>query len=82
VFVDGCFWHGCPTCYREPKTEIAYWSKKLQANLARDRTVDKRLSDLGWAVIRIWEHALREDPDGCTTRVQTALAIAAEESKN
>jgi len=64
IFVDGCFWHGCPKCYREPTTNETYWSAKIQRNKARDRLVSKTLRDAGWSVLRIWEHQLAEKARG------------------
>lgn len=59
VFVDGCFWHGCPRHHRLPATRRAFWREKVRANRARDRRVDRQLRALGWRVLRVWEHALR-----------------------
>ena len=59
VFVDGCFWHGCPRHCNTPATNRAFWKKKLAANKARDRRVDRQLRRLGWGVLRIWEHELK-----------------------
>ena len=56
IFVDGCFWHGCPAHYSRPKANASYWRKKVEANVARDRDTDAKMLDLGWAVIRFWEH--------------------------
>lgn len=56
IFVDGCFWHGCPTHGTWPKNNAQWWRAKIEANLERDRDTDRRLADLGWRVIRIWEH--------------------------
>lgn len=56
VFVDGCYWHGCPEHYVSPKTNPGYWSGKVAGNIARDRDTDKRLEDAGWLVLRFWEH--------------------------
>jgi DNA mismatch endonuclease (patch repair protein) len=58
VFVDGCFWHGCPRCYRLPEDNRPYWRKKVQGNEARDRAKSRILRKRGWRVIRIWEHSL------------------------
>lgn len=58
VFVDGCFWHGCPRCYEAPQQNDAFWRAKLAANRQRDRKVNRLLRALGWKVIRIWEHEL------------------------
>ena len=59
VFVDGCFWHGCPRHGTQPKGNAAFWKRKFAGNLARDRRVDRALRRAGWRVLRIWEHALR-----------------------
>jgi DNA mismatch endonuclease, patch repair protein len=56
VFVDGCFWHGCPEHQNIPKSNPSYWVPKLAANKARDRRVDEALTAEGWTVIRVWEH--------------------------
>jgi DNA mismatch endonuclease (patch repair protein) len=61
VFVDGCFWHGCPEHYRRPKVNGPYWNPKIARNAARDRDTDARLTEAGWQVIRIWEHEAVED---------------------
>lgn len=58
VFVDGCFWHGCPRHYKIPRGNRLFWSKKFSSNKARDRLVNRNLRKLGWRVIRIWEHDL------------------------
>lgn len=59
LFVDGCFWHGCPKHATQPKTNAAFWRDKIAANRARDRRVTRVLRALGWRVLRIWEHELR-----------------------
>jgi DNA mismatch endonuclease (patch repair protein) len=56
VFVDGCFWHGCPEHHATPRTNTPYWSDKIQRNRARDAETDQCLAREGWEVIRIWEH--------------------------
>lgn len=56
VFLDGCFWHGCPEHYTKPKTNAEFWAKKYSTNRARDRQTDQLLKDAGWTTIRIWEH--------------------------
>ena len=68
IFVDGCFWHGCPIHGTSPSSNSEFWSKKLAANLKRDRQVNKQLRRKHWAVIRFWEHQMS---DG--TRVITKL---------
>jgi DNA mismatch endonuclease, patch repair protein len=59
VFVDGCFWHGCPEHGTWPKENADWWRGKIEANKRRDRDTDARLTAAGWTVIRVWEH---EDP--------------------
>ena len=56
VFVDGCYWHGCPEHYVEPKTNAEYWREKIGANGRRDRQTDDLLTAAGWLVLRFWEH--------------------------
>jgi DNA mismatch endonuclease (patch repair protein) len=58
VFVDGCFWHGCPAHFIAPKSRAAFWHRKISGNRRRDRRVGTELRSRGWLVIRIWEHAL------------------------
>ena len=59
VFVDGCFWHGCPKHATQPKGNASFWATKLAANKERDRKVNHALRAKGWKVLRIWEHDLR-----------------------
>jgi DNA mismatch endonuclease (patch repair protein) len=58
VFVDGCFWHGCPIHATWPKQNGAFWRAKILGNKARDRRVDRTLRKAGWRVPRVWEHEL------------------------
>ena len=58
IFVDGCFWHGCPTHSNLPVGNAEFWARKLNSNKLRDRTVNRRLRETGWKVLRIWEHEL------------------------
>lgn len=58
VFVDGCFWHGCPHCYRRPSSSRRYWDNKVKRNMVRDKKVKAKLRRDGWSVIRVWEHEL------------------------
>ena len=70
VFVDGCFWHGCPKHSSTPVNNRPFWAKKLSANQVRDRFVSRTLRNEGWRVIRIWEHDLRKKPEACIDRIQ------------
>ncbi|GAA3815415.1 very short patch repair endonuclease [Cellulomonas soli] len=61
VFVDGCFWHGCSTHRQVPATNTAWWAEKLSANRARDEGTTAHLMELGWTVLRFWEHTAPDD---------------------
>ncbi|KKR91282.1 MAG: Cytosine-specific methyltransferase [Microgenomates group bacterium GW2011_GWC1_41_8] len=61
IFVDGCFWHACKDCYKAPQTNEEFWKMKIGTNVQRDETVNKKLNDLGIAVIRVKEHELKKD---------------------
>lgn len=76
IFVDGCFWHGCPRCYRLPQDNRRYWKSKVLSNRVRDRKRTRELRSLHWRVIRIWEHALKSPPGQRRTlaRIKAALA--------
>lgn len=74
VFVDGCFWHGCPRHYTAPATNPEFWKEKLHRNRQRDRNVDHALATDGWRVVRLWEHELEDDLDMAANRVISALA--------
>jgi DNA mismatch endonuclease, patch repair protein len=58
IFVDGCFWHGCPIHATQPKQNAEFWRTKIARNQARDRLVTRTLRTRGWRVIRLWEHEL------------------------
>lgn len=70
VFVDGCFWHGCPEHKTAPKINAAWWATKLARNIERDRETDAHLVELGWTVLRIWEH---EEPERAADLVEAAV---------
>ena len=59
VFVDGCFWHGCPRHGTRPAGNASFWRRKFAANRARDRRNTRQLRAAGWRVLRLWEHELR-----------------------
>ena len=73
VFVDGCFWHSCPEHGNVPKSNREWWQAKLERNVARDRDTDEQLRSAGWHVVRIWEHDLRQDPEGVIAMVETTV---------
>ena len=74
VFVDGCFWHGCPNCGHIPKSNRGYWSQKLARNRTRDRRIRRLLQRQGIRVLRFWECELRGSLSACTGRLTKILA--------
>ena len=73
VFVDGCFWHGCPKCYRRTNSNQNYWDEKVERNRKRDRFVVRELQKNGWRVLRIWQHELSDMPH-VTANIRGCLA--------
>lgn len=61
VFVDGCFWHGCPDHYVAPRRNADWWQDKIAANRTRDEQTNRQLVEVGWKVVRVWEHAATEE---------------------
>ena len=76
VFVDGCFWHACPACFRMPTSNVDYWRAKVKRNRRRDRLVTDELRRRNWHVVRVWEHAFKE-PDRVAARLRRMLTIGA-----
>lgn len=74
IFVDGCFWHGCPEHSKRPTVNTGYWGPKLARNVERDRAYDAVLAEAGWTVIRVWEH---EEIQQSVRRVRAVLEAAA-----
>ncbi|WP_255398242.1 very short patch repair endonuclease [Mycobacterium sp. E2238] len=70
VFIDGCFWHMCPTHGEIPATNVGFWRHKLEGNASRDREQTRLLTDAGWTVVRIWEH---EPLESAVAQVEAAL---------
>lgn len=70
VFIDGCFWHGCEEHRSIPKANREWWMEKIATNRARDRDTDRRLADLGWSVVRVWEH---ESPSDAAEKIVHTL---------
>lgn len=69
VFIDGCFWHGCPEHYVRPRLNAEFWALKLKGNVDRDRRQTLLLEGLGWRVVRLWEHLVFEDPAAAAATV-------------
>ena len=73
VFVDGCYWHGCPEHRTQPATNAEYWADKITRNIERDAETTDYLQQAGWTVLRFWEH---EDPESVADRVQESVRAA------
>lgn len=73
VFVDGCYWHGCPEHGTIAKANAAYWATKIARNRERDHETDRVLRERGWTVVRVWEH---EEPNDVVERVVRVLRDA------
>ncbi|MFG1606014.1 very short patch repair endonuclease [Actinoplanes sp. NPDC049265] len=73
VFLDGCFWHGCPVHHTVAKTNAEFWASKVETNRRRDRQTNAALREAGWTVVRVWEH---DDPAEAALRVKEAIAAA------
>lgn len=71
LFIDGCYWHGCPVHWRSPAKNADFWTAKIQHNQARDARVTSALEEAGWHVVRAWEH---EDPSEVAAAVRLALS--------
>ena len=74
VFIDGCFWHGCPQHFQPPRANTAYWGPKISRNRERDRETADALRDAGWRVLRYWEH---ETPEAIAGDVMRVIDISA-----
>lgn len=75
IFIDGCFWHGCPLCGHTPKTNPEYWKAKIARNKDRDKRNTRQLRKQGFKVIRIWECALKKNPTHSLKRIKEGLQI-------
>jgi len=76
VFIDGCFWHGCPKCYRAPKSHQDYWKMKVSRNRKRDEAVTELCKKADWRVLRIWEHEVVSSPKRAAARLSRILRTA------
>jgi len=73
VFIDGCFWHGCPLHYVTPRTRRQFWAEKLAANVERDRRLTLKLEEQGWRVVRVWEHEVEDDVEEVAARIEAIV---------
>lgn len=73
IFVDGCFWHKCPVHFHAPEQNEKFWADKIARNVQRDQAVDRKLRELGWHVVRFWEHEVMDGIEACLQTVILAL---------
>lgn len=76
IFIDGCFWHGCPDCYRTPKSNREYWVPKVERNKSRDEFVNDELSKKMWIVLRFWECKVKKNPDEVARKMMETVQNA------
>jgi len=70
IFIDSCFWHGCPRHCRMPSSNRTYWEKKIKRNKERDREVTNFYKEKGWHILRIWEHELKNDYENILSKIE------------
>lgn len=75
VFVDGVFWHGHPDHWNPEKASSEYWRTKIARNIERDQTANAALVRQGWTVVRVWDHDVKTDLEGCVAQVTSAMKI-------
>jgi len=73
IFVDGCFWHGCNRCYKEPKTNVEFWRNKIIQNKKRRIKVRRHLKKEGWRILEFWEHEINSDPVLVSKKIKLVL---------
>lgn len=73
VFIDSCFWHFCPVHGHMPKSNLEYWTKKLNRNIERDKKITEYYSALGWKVLRFWEHEVNQDAEQVVNQIMAHL---------
>lgn len=77
VFIDSCFWHGCPQHVRMPRSNVEYWNRKIARNMERDSRTKAAYKRSGWKLMRFWEHELKENFDKCATKIEKAVRARA-----
>jgi len=73
IFCDGCFWHGCPNCFRPPKSNESYWGPKIRKNRERAKKYNEILQSRGWTVLRFWEHEILDDSSSIILKIEKKL---------
>ena len=73
VFIDGCFWHGCHKCYKEPTSNVEFWRNKITSNKKRRKKVRKNLKKENWQILEFWEHEVNSNPETITRKIMELL---------
>jgi DNA mismatch endonuclease (patch repair protein) len=73
IFIDGCFWHRCPTHFKAPASNVPFWDKKIQSNVDRDARNEAKLRDAGWRVLRFWEHEIDRELPNLVNKIVNTL---------
>jgi len=73
VFIDGCFWHGCSRCYKEPKSNTEFWRSKISRNRKRRKLVKARLRKEGVTILQFWEHQVLRNPATVANKISSFL---------
>ncbi|MCY7858140.1 very short patch repair endonuclease [Bacillus haynesii] len=82
IFIDSCFWHGCPYHARMPKSNVDFWRNKIERNIERDKEVTNHYKKRGWSIIRVWEHSLKDDFKGTVDRIHKEIVKLKKEKEN
>lgn len=78
VFLDGCFWHGCPRCRLQSRSHVRYWRVKITGNSLHDKSVSRELRSRGWIVIRVWEHDIKKQAAKSLRKLEHALVVGSQ----
>ena len=76
IFIDSCFWHGCPQHLRMPQSNEEYWHAKIARNIERDKRTNASYEGLEWRLIRLWEHELKESFEACMDAIEAVVREA------
>lgn len=81
IFIDSCFWHGCPLHFKRPKSNQEFWDKKIARNRERDKEIDAYYIEKGWNLKRIWEHEIKENLEASINETISFINIAKESTR-
>lgn len=76
IFLDSCFWHGCPEHLRMPQSNRDYWLQKIKRNVERDKKINIEYANSGWKILRFWEHEMKGNFGGCIQIIENAILNA------